>query len=215
MIRAVLFDAVGTLFGVRGSVGAIYSEQARAFGVEFSPAELDSRFRAVFATKRPPTTDARTWWQAVVAETFTGVTFPEFDAYFQQIYQHFASAQPWQLYPETVEVLLKLQERGLLLAIVSNFDERLYPVLEAFEIRPYFQAVALSSEVGFAKPDPRLFAVALEQLGCSAGQALHVGDSPEDVIGAGAAGVRALKIDRTAKADGTIDTLLRVLATLD
>jgi putative hydrolase of the HAD superfamily len=63
--------------------------------------------------------------------------------------------------------------------------------------------VIMSSQVGCAKPDPQIFATALERIGVSPAEALHIGDSEAlDVEGAHAAGLRALLIDRAAEASG-------------
>jgi putative hydrolase of the HAD superfamily len=70
---------------------------------------------------------------------------------------------------------------------------------------------AVSSAVaGARKPDPAIFAPALELAGCGPDQALHVGDTPEeDVAGARAAGIRPLLIDREG-ADGDIASLKEI-----
>jgi FMN phosphatase YigB (HAD superfamily) len=63
-------------------------------------------------------------------------------------------------------------------------------------LRELFATVLDSSVVGFTKPDPRIFALALERLGVEASDALMVGDSPSaDVDGAHGAGIRAALID--------------------
>jgi len=209
---AVLFDAVGTLFGVRGSVGEVYARIAAEVGVSVDAAVLEGRFRAAFARRPAPTAASRTWWRGVVAETFAGVVLPDFEDYFERVWQHFATAEPWELYPETRPVLDGLRARGVALAVVSNFDERLHPVLAALDLARYFQAVIVSVELGFAKPDPRLFACALDALGVSADRALVVGDSGEDVRGAGAAGIAALRVARNGIAGpGTIPSLAALL----
>lgn len=210
--EVVLFDAVGTLFGVRGSVGKIYSELALESGVQANPLEIEAHFRRVFSQRTPPTSQAHAWWHQTVLETFAGFDFTDFEGYFNRVWKYFATEQAWELYPETIEVLTALRTRGAILAVVSNFDERLHPVLEALAIHSYFSVVAVSTEVGAAKPDPRLFEFALRQLGVSADRAWHVGDSPEDVAGAEAAGIRALHLRRqAASAAGSISSLRGVL----
>ena len=102
---------------------------------------------------------------------------PEFDAYFDRLYAHYASAPAWRVYPEVPEVLAALRERDLALAVVSNFDSRLSPLLDALGLAPFFDAVVCSGAVGAAKPDPAIFAHALAALGVETSQALHVGDS--------------------------------------
>ena len=70
-------------------------------------------------------------------------------------------------------------------------------------LRPFFDAVTVSSEAGWAKPSPRIYAAALAALGIEPGEALMVGDRPrEDAAGATAAGLRALLYDPRGRAPG-------------
>ncbi len=65
---------------------------------------------------------------------------------------------------------------GLKLAVVSNFDTRLRPLLDALELSPLFDTIVVSAEVGAEKPNPLLFETACSQLGIDPEEALHVGD---------------------------------------
>ena len=112
------------------------------------------------------------------------------------MFEHFATAEPWQVYDDVVEHLQRWRDAGLKLAVVSNFDQRLYKLLEHLELAPLFDAVVVSSQVGAAKPDPLPFQRALEQLGLQATSVWHIGDSPEDEAGAQAAGVHCVLIER-------------------
>jgi putative hydrolase of the HAD superfamily len=88
----------------------------------------------------------------------------------------------------------------LKLGIVSNFDTRIYSVLESLGIRGLFDAIILSSETGFSKPDSEIFKAAIEALGVPASQILLVGDNLHDDIEAGTrAGLAAVLIDRAGK----------------
>jgi putative hydrolase of the HAD superfamily len=196
MTQLVLFDAVGTLFGVRGSVGEIYRDFAASYGVSLPPSAINQRFGSVFVKRLAPTRNSRQWWYETVQETFAGHSFTDFDQFFAQVYDYFATGDAWFLYPETQVVLEELKNRDLTLAIVSNFDERLYSVLEALGLGGYFAEIGISTAVGHAKPSPLLFAYVLEKLKIAADQALHIGDSTEDVIGAKAAGIKVLQVDR-------------------
>ena len=42
--KVIFLDAVGTLFGIKGSVGEVYGQIAQKFGVEVSLEELDRAF---------------------------------------------------------------------------------------------------------------------------------------------------------------------------
>lgn len=104
-------------------------------------------------------------------------------------------------YPETVEVLRALRERGHPLAVVSNWDVSLREVLDRTGLTPLVDAIVISAEQGVSKPDPRLLEVALTQLGASAVGALHVGDTYDaDVVGARAAGVAPVLVVRDGAA---------------
>lgn len=104
----------------------------------------------------------------------------------------------WSMYPEALPVLAQLQRRGLALGVVANWEPSLRRFLAEFEIDHYFRVILSSMAAGVAKPDPRLFALGLEAVGCAAGEALHCGPSlPEDVAGAQAAGLRPVWVNRT------------------
>ncbi len=80
--------------------------------------------------------------------------------------------------------------------MISNFDSRLFSVLEDLGIAPFFDAILVSSQCRTPKPEPEIFRLACTRLDCDAGEAMHVGDSPvEDVQGARRAGLRAVLYD--------------------
>jgi putative hydrolase of the HAD superfamily len=124
--------------------------------------------------------------------------FEGFDDYFDEVFDYFAGPEAWDLYPETLMTLRKLEECGLELGVVSNFDSRLYEILVGLGIDRFFESVTISSFAGAAKPSPQIFQRALSKHGAAPGEALHVGDSlREDVQGAAAAGIKALLLERT------------------
>jgi putative hydrolase of the HAD superfamily len=85
----------------------------------------------------------------------------------------------------------------LTLAVISNFDRRLYTVLDELGLSPFFDAVIISSEVGASKPHRRIFEAAMNMAGARPEQCLHIGDDASaDVAGAEALGIRALHVRR-------------------
>jgi len=211
MTRVILFDAAGTLIRVRGSVGAAYSSIAAAHGVEVPPADLETAFGDAFGKMPPlcfPGRSAaelpaleRGWWKTLVREVFRQQEFPDFDAYFDELFAYFAEPLSWELFFDVRSTLDQLRDRGLRLGIVSNFDGRLTRICEGLGLLPYFEVVVMSARAGFAKPDPRIFLATLEALGEAPADALHIGDSEkEDVRGARDAGLQALLIDRSGGA---------------
>lgn len=106
------------------------------------------------------------------------------------------------LYDDTIPTLQHLRDAGFKLAIVSNWDTPLDPLLERLGIAHYFDIIVASHDarVLSAKPDPHIFNYTLAKVGVSAEETVHVGDTYEaDIIGAKNAGIRPILIDR----DGT------------
>jgi putative hydrolase of the HAD superfamily len=101
----------------------------------------------------------------------------------------------WNVVPEgVIEHVRDLAATGVAIAVVSNADGLVEAALRRCEIA--FDVVIDSTIVGFAKPQPEIFALALEKLNVKAGDAVHVGDmASADVDGAHAAGVRPLHLD--------------------
>ena len=100
-------------------------------------------------------------------------------------------------YPDAEPALRELRGRELKLVVVSNWDISLSTVLERCGIASLLDGAISSAEAGSRKPDPGIFARALEMAACDPGEALHVGDTAEeDREGARAAGIRALLLDR-------------------
>lgn len=100
--------------------------------------------------------------------------------------------------PAMIELVRELRGKGVRIAALSNSEGHLAELLEEIELAPLFDAIVDSGRIGVAKPDPRIFAIALEQLGVEpdvveTGIVVHVGDSwAADVEGALAAGWHAI-----------------------
>ncbi|MBD0307002.1 MAG: HAD-IA family hydrolase [Microcoleus sp. T1-bin1] len=211
MTQVIFLDAAGTLFDVRGSVGEVYGKFARSWGITVSNEDLNTAFFQSFASASPmafPGIEAAKipqlefeWWQAVAAKAFqiAGVfnQFSDFAKFFAELYAHFATAEPWFVYPDVLPALNKWQQQGIELAVVSNFDSRIYAVLKALNLAEYFTSVTISTEVGAAKPDSQIFTAALQKHNGIAENVLHIGDSfKADYCGAKAAGLKAIWLNR-------------------
>lgn len=106
----------------------------------------------------------------------------------------------FRAYEDAAPALAELRRRGLRLVCVSNWDCSLPEVLKRCGLD--LDEVVTSAGAGARKPDPEIFRMALEAGGTEAAEAVHVGDTPEeDVVGARAAGIRALLIDRAGGGD--------------
>jgi len=200
--RAVLFDAAETLFTTRGSVGEIYGNIARRFGSQADAKAIQASFIRHFRGAGPVSVqDEKRWWKDIVYRVFTDVGMVEnFDEFFEQVYRNFRDSQGWMLFPETLTVLNQLKAFGLKIGVISNFDTRIYSVLEALGIRRFFDTVTISSEAGYSKPQREIFDAAVRALGVPPSDVLMIGDSPHDDIEAAIqAGLAGLLIDRTGR----------------
>jgi putative hydrolase of the HAD superfamily len=230
-IKAIFFDAAGTLIKPSRPVGESYAALARTYGKEVSAGEIAERFRICFRAAPPlafpGVTAARTgdleraWWKALVRHIFEPWDpFPGFDDFFAELFAYFAKPEAWELYPEVAETLSALERRSLILDVISNFDSRLHGILEGLGVAHKFEHIFISSRAGYAKPAAQIFHAALAQHGLEAGDALHVGDSEEsDFRGANDAGLRGVLVERNGAShvgvSPCITTLTNLLFLLD
>ena len=207
MIKAILFDAAGTLFYLTKTVGDHYAYVGREIGLDLDAHQLERAFHVAWkqmprrpAIDGPRENDDKGWWRELVGRVFDQVapSLSELDRdnFFEIAYEHFAEAGVWKLYPEVLDVLKQLRER-FQLAVISNFDGRLRLILQNLGISKYFAHIFISSELGADKPDPEIFRRALKLMHLNAKKVLHVGDDPErDWKAAKEAGLLVFQLDR-------------------
>src|SRR5215467_14336737 len=189
MIKAIFFDAAGTLFHLNGTVGHHYAQVGKDVGLTLDAHQLDDAFHSAWkkmpsrtAIAGPRKDDDKDWWHELV-DLVLGEVAPslsEFDRdnFFEIAYEHFAEPDVWKLYPEVPAVLQQLPPR-FQLAVISNFDGRLRPILQHLGISKFFSHIFVSSEIGADKPDPEIFRRGLKMIDLQPSEVLHVGDDPK------------------------------------
>jgi putative hydrolase of the HAD superfamily len=227
VVRAVLFDAAGTLIALREPVGETYARVARQYGVGISAWRLGEAFGRILR-RTPPLVahgseaeiahQERAWWRRVVRGTFRAADsaeaerFEDFEACFDALFRRFAEADSWRATEGAHAALRALRAAGAATGVVSNFDHRLRPILRDLGLLDWLDVVVLPSDAGAAKPDPAIFRVALDRLGTDAAAAAFVGDDPdEDLAAARRCGLRAIDVGQLA----TLAELPARLATPD
>jgi putative hydrolase of the HAD superfamily len=206
-VRAVFFDAVGTLLFPRAPVARTYAEHACRHGVTLTEDQVRAAFSAAFALQealdqaagwRTDEDRERARWRAIVGDVMAGL---DADRCFAGLWDWFASAAAWTVHPEAGDVLRDLADRGLVLGLGSNFDARFLGLVEAFpELAPVRGRCLISSLVGWRKPAPEFFTALARSAGFERPQVLYVGDDPRnDLEGAMAAGMRAVLLDPMAE----------------
>ncbi len=182
MYRAVLFDLDGTLHDRAGTIRRYLEGHVERFS---TPRGYAERWTVLDDLGYRPKRE--------VFGQLVGEFGLEHDP--QTLLQDF-SDHAWadcQIMPHTLYVLSTLRHHGLKLGLVTNgWSEKQRQCLAGLGLTDAFHTVIVSSEVGLNKPDPRIYALALDRLGESASEVLFVGDSPvNDVQGPQSAGMKA------------------------
>ena len=210
-IKAVTLDAAGTLVEPWPSVGDVYARVAEECGIgPVSAGELNRGFAKAWKAKQG-FDYSRIAWRKMVEQTFAGLA-PLKPAFFDHLYEEFAQPRCWRVYEDVAPALEGFRARGLKLAVISNWDERLRPLLTQIGLAPYFEAIVISSEVRSHKPDRAIFDHTANTLQTPPGKILHVGDSlEEDFAGAKAAGFQATFLERE-KRGAAVSSLTDLIA---
>ena len=229
--NALSLDAAGTLIEVAAPVAETYATIAAEFAIPVDPQALGQRFKTLFPRMTPlafgpcdaATLDRqeRSWWKVLVRNCLGAHgQHPQFSAFFDALYEYYASADAWRLYPEVRRVLEATRADAIPCVVVSNFDSRLPAVLVGLGIADFFAAIIYSSAAGHAKPNAAIFHHACDQLGITRQGLLHVGDNRmADYEGARGAGCRALWLRREAQPSkvaiptiGSLESALEVVS---
>lgn len=197
--KAVFFDAGGTLIfidydyilGVLRGHGVNLDRQDLMKGEYAAKFEVDHR---ILVEKRRDGL-----WDDLFGIMLRGAGVPEglLDRVIPELESEVPAAALWRwVRPETPDLLRGLKTAGYTLGVISNSDGRVAQLLEEAGLAPYLDVIVDSGVVGVEKPDPRIFELALKQVGVSAEEALFTGDIYSvDVLGAQAAELRGILFD--------------------
>ncbi|MDN0196497.1 HAD-IA family hydrolase [Streptomyces sp. S.PNR 29] len=220
-MTAVLFDFSGTLFRIESADSWLRAVLAEA-GLALPEPELAATARALETAGalpggplplRMPEELAAVWEirdesSELHRAAYTGlsrqVQLPE-PRLHDALYDRHMTPVAWSPYPDAVEVLRTLRERGIAVGVVSNIGWDLRPVFREHGLDEYVDAYVLSYEHGIRKPDPRLFATACADLGVDPRETLMVGDDRRADGGAAALGCGVHFVDHlpvTQRPDG-------------
>jgi len=219
-LRAMSFDLFGTLL-LYGDMAAAWEDWLVALhgsllsaGFDIARDPLAAACDGFFGRPEPPPADDG----LTVYERRVGVLCSELGADLpteRVRLMAYESVSAWQRHvtpdPDAGATLEALSRR-LPLVLVTNFDHppHVLRVLAEAELSSFFEAVVISGEVGFKKPDPQIFSVALERLGEPlAAEMAHVGDGQEDARGAADAGILPIRIRRAPEGGSTPATDFR------
>jgi putative hydrolase of the HAD superfamily len=207
-ISGVLLDAFGTLVRLEPPGPRLRAELKRLAGLDVTEEAAASAFRAEIAYYRDhhlEGSDERSLSE--LRDRCAGVLASSLELEVEVdrgvLREAMLASIRFTAHPDAAPALRELRTRGLRLIVVSNWDHSLPEVLREAGLLPLIDGVVASATVGAAKPDAEPFSAGLELARSAPAQALHVGDSLEqDVLGARAAGIHAVLLERGGGAGG-------------
>jgi putative hydrolase of the HAD superfamily len=227
-ITTVTFDAGNTLLYCDPTPSEIYAAALTRYGRPVTAAQVEPVFAAAWSElqeRTPPGIDRyssrpggeKVWWGAFLQEVLRRLEHDAaWEVLLEDLYAAFSRPEIWKTYPDTLATLSAVRDRGLAMAVISNWDRRLPDILDALDLTEWFATITVSSIEGVEKPTPAIFHRTTSRLGVDPDACLHVGDSPlEDYEGSRLAGMSSVLIDRSQRFVGNgyrrIDRLFQVL----
>jgi putative hydrolase of the HAD superfamily len=202
-IRAVFFDAVGTLIHPDPPAPVAYARIGGGFGSRITPETIRERFQVAFQREEQKdravalrTSEQREIerWRSIVYAVFDDVTDKE--ECFADLFAHFGRPEHWRCDANADVVLRELAQRGYRLGMASNYDQRLRTVVAGLPALKPLRELVISSEVGWRKPAPVFFEALIRAADMPASNILYVGDDfGNDYEGARAVAMRAVLFD--------------------
>jgi HAD superfamily hydrolase (TIGR01549 family) len=177
-LRAVLFDWDGTLVDSAEKSYRCYRRVFARFGIDYD--------KTLFEKTYSPD-----WYRTYEDIGLPRDRWPEADARWLECY----ASEESRLVPGAREALLAVAGKGLVQGLVSSGDPaRVRREVASFGLAEFFGTVVCGGETAGRKPSPEPLLVALGRLAVGPEHAAYVGDSPEDVLMAKAAGAYAIGI---------------------
>jgi putative hydrolase of the HAD superfamily len=210
-IKAVIFDAVGTLLFPASPVAETYRNIARKHGADIDETVLRVRLRDSFELQERIDRDAG-WrtsedreanrWRNIVRECLPEAKAPK--VCFDELWEWYRSPAAWKPEPDTETVLNELTRRGFVVGMASNFDARLAGIVNGIPaLRPLNRFCVISSLVGWRKPSTEFFGEVIKMSKCDRSEVLFVGDDlHNDYHGALSTRIKAVLYDPSGRVEG-------------
>jgi putative hydrolase of the HAD superfamily len=203
---AVFLDLGDTLVRAHPSWASVYLSTFPEFGIEATEEQLEDALRTATRSgawefEGPFEATEEGSFQRLMALdrlVFGRLGYHDLpESFFRAIDAAFHRRAAWHVFPDVLPALDAMRAAGLRLGVVSNWGWTAPELLHLLELASNFEVLAISARVGYQKPHPAIFQHALDQLGASPADAIHVGDDPiADVVGARRAGIEPVLIVR-------------------
>jgi pyrophosphatase PpaX len=176
-IKAVLFDWDGTLIDSYHADSQAYLAMFRELGLAWGLAELEQNY-------------SPDWYAVYRAAGIPEERWGDADRAWRTNY----ARHPSKLMNGTRRILDQLAERHRLGLVTSGDRERVTRQLGEFQLTDVFETYVCGGDTTEKKPRPEPLLLALRQMKMDAERCVYVGDTPEDLLMARAAGVRAIAV---------------------
>ncbi|MBN1375608.1 MAG: HAD-IA family hydrolase [Dehalococcoidia bacterium] len=226
MIKVVCFDFFNTLAYFDPPRDKFYAKVAGDFGVKVTPEaiekalpEADSywrleNFKSPIRTRED--NDKYPVYTQYALRILKGATPPATPEQALQILaKAFSVGFKFVAFQDSLPALSDLKNRKLTVGVISNIGQEIDSYCSELGFEPYLDFKVTSFEVGYDKPRPEIFQLALKKAGCSPEEAVFVGDQYEqDILGARGVGMKPVLIDRKKSGNNpdcqVIDSLLSI-----
>ena len=211
MIKAVFFDVGSTLIEPSPNVDGVFFEKARARGHDISLEALRPHLATINNFYEKEYERDGDFWCSPEGSVSMYLDMYRYLAHLvdlsddahaiaQDVHSAYLKASYWRIYEDVLYCLKTLKKQGFQLSVVSNWAPNLENLLCELKLRPFFDEIISSANVGYRKPDPMIFSLLLERLSLDPKEVIHVGDHIDaDGLGAHRAGIKAVIIDRSNK----------------
>lgn len=209
-LKAVFFDAGETLLAPHPSHHELFAMVLAEHGYDVAPETVQEVFAGMAPTFVAVMDNmaVKAWsvsreaslefWGRIYGEALDRMGVPDpHGALFEALYRRFTRYDSYRLFPECIPTLRAVKDAGLVVGLISNFEEWLEGMLIEMKVAHLFDLMVISGKEGIEKPDPAIFRLALDRTGIGAEHSLYVGDHPRlDIEAAKAVGMGAVLIDR-------------------
>ena len=212
-LKLVTFDAMNTLFKVKPNIGKTYCDAVRhLLSQELTSQQEMTVQESFFTVYKNYSTEypnfgygkisSESFWQNIISDSLksTGCKFNEDDVELVTVYLYdeYKKADKYSIFPDVFSTLSELEKRGVVMGVISNFDNRLVEILGNLKLKQYFKFILCSRIEGVAKPYKDIFKKALSISNIAPDEALHIGDNYQlDYVAAKNCGINAMLVNRT------------------
>ncbi len=206
--EVIFLDVGDTLIRAHPSWAGVYRQGLLESGIDISEKDLErallheTQAGAWWNIEDPFEPTEQNSWERILA--FDAAVLKRAgqsdlsDDVFKHIEDAFARRSAWYVYPDVMPALDTLRDTGIRLCVISNFVWGGPELFHDLELAGHFESLVVSARVGFQKPNPGIFNVALERMHVAPDAAWHIGDSYRaDVVGARRVGLNGVLIDRS------------------